>query len=98
MKSVKVSYTVKPSFVAQNKQNINAFIEELKQLGRLDIRYSIYLGEDGKTFTHLSLYQNVEAQNIFLELESFKFFQKERDESGLEMEPNIEVLNLVAAY
>nr|WP_121271206.1 hypothetical protein [Pedobacter schmidteae] len=98
MKSVKVSYTVKPSFVAQNQQNINAFMEELKQLGRLDIRYSIYLGEDGKTFTHLSLYQNVEAQNTFLELESFKFFQKERDESGLEMEPNIEVLNLLAAY
>ncbi|MNL44632.1 hypothetical protein D3C87_1672210 [compost metagenome] len=60
------------------------------------MRYSIYLGEDGKTFTHISLYNNETAQENFLEMESFKAFQQQRDESGLEAEPSIEVLNFVA--
>ena len=96
MKSVKVTYTVKSSFVAQNKANINVFISELKEQGNTDVRYSIYLGEDGKTFTHISLYNNETAQENFLEMESFKAFQQQRDESGLEAEPSIEVLNFVA--
>lgn len=96
MKSVKVTYTVKPAFVAQNKANINVFINELKEQANTDVRYSIYLGEDGKTFTHISLYNNEAAQENFLEMESFKAFQQQRDESGLEAEPSIEVLNFVA--
>lgn len=96
MKSVKVTYTVKPAFVAQNKANINVFINELREQGNTDVRYSIYLGEDGKTFTHISLYNNEVAQENFLEMESFKAFQQQRDESGLEAEPSIEVLNFVA--
>lgn len=96
MKSVKVTYTVKPSFVEQNKTNINVFINELKDSGNADVRYSIYLGEDGRTFTHISLYSSEAAQEQFLDMESFKAFQQQRDESGLETEPSIEVLNFVA--
>ncbi|SMC51269.1 hypothetical protein [Pedobacter africanus] len=96
MKSVKVTYTVKSSFVEQNKANINVFINELKESGNADVRYSIYLGEDGRTFTHISLYSTETAQEQFLDMESFKAFQQQRDESGLEAEPSIEVLNFVA--
>ena len=96
MKSVKVTYTVKPSFVEQNKANINVFINELKESGNTDVRYSIYLGEDGRTFTHISLYSSETAQEQFLDMPSFKAFQQQRDESGLEAEPSIEVLNFVA--
>jgi hypothetical protein len=98
MKSVKVTYTVKASFVAKNKENIGAFINDLQKLNNEGIRYSIYLGEDGKTFTHLSLYKDEIAQQIFLEMDSFKAFQEQRDASGLEVEPNIELMNLVASY
>lgn len=96
MTSVKVTYTVKPSFVEQNKANINVFINELKESGNADVRYSIYLGEDGRTFTHISLYRTETAQEEFLDMESFKAFQRQRDESGLEAEPSIEVLNFIA--
>lgn len=98
MKSVKVTYTVKASFVAKNKENIGVFIKDLKRMNNNGIRYSIYLGEDGKTFTHLSLYTDEVAQQTFLEMDSFRDFQEQRDASGLEVEPTIEVLNLVAAY
>lgn len=98
MKSVKVTYTVKASFVAKNMENIQTFINDLQKMNNDGIRYSIYLAEDGKTFTHLSLYKDEVAQQTFLEMESFKAFQEQRDASGLEAEPSIEVLNLVAAY
>ena len=98
MKSVKVTYTVKTSFVAKNKENIGIFINDLKKMNNNGIRYSIYLAKDGKTFTHLSLYKDEIAQQTFLEMDSFKSFQEQRDASGLEVEPSIEVLNLVAAW
>ncbi|TCC98608.1 hypothetical protein FBD94_01515 [Pedobacter hiemivivus] len=98
MKSVKVTYTVKASFVAKNKENISIFINDLQKMNNDGIRYSIYLGEDGKTFTHLSLYKDEIAQQTFLEMDSFKAFQEQRDASGLEVEPNIELMNLVASY
>lgn len=98
MKSVKVTYTVKASFVAKNIENIQVFINDLQKMNNDGIRYSIYLAEDGKTFTHLSLYKDEVAQQVFLDMASFKSFQEQRDASELEVEPGIEVLNLVAAY
>jgi hypothetical protein len=46
---------------------------------------------------HIAAYQNDESQKMFLELESFKSFQRKRDESGLEVAPQIEVIERVAA-
>jgi hypothetical protein len=94
---VKVTYTVKPDFIQKNQENINRFMVDFKKIGKNDFHYTSYLCEDGKTFVHLSHYQNKEIQKQLLEVRSFLSFQKQRDDSGLESKPQIEVMHLVAS-
>lgn len=97
MISVKVTYTVKPSFVAGNRENIDQFIKDFKNMGSNDFRYTVYLLKDGKTFVHHSIYKDEQIQKVLLDTASFKSFQQKRDESGLEGEPKIEVLQMIAS-
>jgi len=53
MKIVKVTYTVKAEFAKKNQENVNEFITDLRNIKDSGIRYSSYLAEDGKTFTHI---------------------------------------------
>ena len=95
MKAFKVTYTVRPEFVAKNQKNIQAFLDEVKRISDPNMRYFVFLGADGKTFTHIAVYNAEEAQRKFLNLESFKSFQQQRDDSGLEAEPTIESYTLI---
>ncbi|MFI5453078.1 hypothetical protein ACHMWN_13065 [Pedobacter sp. UC225_61] len=97
MISVKVSYTVKPEFVAQNKQNISVFLSDFKKLVDKNFLYNVYLKEDGLTFLHISMYENQEVQQHILNVPSFLQFQKERDENGLNGAPKIEVLTSIGS-
>ena len=97
MITVKVTYTVKPGFAAQNKQNIGVFLNDFKKLDTKQFSYNVYTTGDGKTFVHLSVYKSKEAQTELLDVESFKLFQQKRDESGLVGEPGIEVLEWVGS-
>ncbi len=97
MITVKVTYTVKPDFVETNKQNISLFLNEFKKMNHSDFRYIVYLMEDGKTFVHLSSYKNEDVQKEVLDVESFKSFQKKRDDSGIDNTHKIEVLNYVGS-
>lgn len=94
---VKVTYTVKPDFVQKNQENINLFMVDFKKLNTNNFQYVSYLCGDGKTFVHLSHYKNEEIQKLLLQVPSFLFFQKHRDDSGLEVLPQIEVMQLVAS-
>lgn len=94
MISVKVSYTVKPEFVEQNKHNINIFLTDFKQLKQLKFLYNVYLQDDGLTFLHISMYENEEVQQAILSTPSFLTFQQQRDESGLSVSPSVEKLSL----
>lgn len=94
---VKVTYTVNPDFVARNQSNVQKFMEDVRNLNNPGIKYYSFLGPDGKTFTHLALYENEEAQKQFLDIPSFRSFQQQRNASGLEQEEHIEVLELVAS-
>lgn len=97
MKIFKVTYTVKAAFAAENQKNVQVFMNDLRRIGDPGLKYISYLGADGKTFTHIATYTSDTAQQTLLELPSFKSFQQKRDESGLEMEPQIEEVALVAA-
>ena len=92
-----VSYTVKPDFVEMNKQNISKFLEDFRKLDPSDFRYNVYLQNNGVTFVHLSTYRNEEIQTKVLNVESFKFFQKERDESGINNTHKVDVLSFVGS-
>ena len=97
MKTIKVTYTVKQAFAQKNQENVRAFIQDLEEINHPAIRYVAYIGEDGKTFTHIASYQSDEGQKVLFGLESFKSFQKQRDDSGLEAAPRIETVEAVAA-
>lgn len=97
MISVKVTYTVKPDFVEQNKANIKTFLEDFKKLNPSDFKYDVFLCEDGITFLHLSSYKNEAIQNHILNVPSFKNFQKERDESGLNNSHKFELLEYIGS-
>ncbi len=93
---VKVTYTVKPEFVQKNHENIKIFMNDFKNVDGNQFRYNAYLCNDGKTFVHLSHYQNETIQKTLLEVPSFKSFQEQRDASGLEGSPEIVVMEPVA--
>lgn len=88
---VKVTYTVKDSFIEQNKQHINTFLQDFRQLGA-DFTYTVY--SQGGTFTHLSHFKNADIQAAVLAVPSFKAFQAARDASGLTRAHQLEVLEL----
>ena len=94
---VKVTYTVKEGFAAENQENIKLFLDDFKRMESSDFSYKVYLCQDGKTFVHLSHHQNEEIQKQVLAVESFLSFQRKRDESGLETQPEIEVMRLVGS-
>jgi hypothetical protein len=94
---VKVTYTVKQEFSSQNQENINLFLKDFQQMNNDDFQYTVYLLENGKTFVHLSHYKNEEIQKALLAVESFKSFQKQRDDNGLEKKPQIEVMKMIGS-
>ncbi len=97
MKTVWVQYTTKPEFAARNKENITGITNELKGLNHPGIKYAAYLLPDGKTFMHFDHFENEEAHQELMQLQSFLKFQTELKASELEVEPKWELLGLVAA-
>ncbi|RPD41439.1 antibiotic biosynthesis monooxygenase [Chitinophaga barathri] len=97
MITVKVTYTVSAEFAQRNIANVNTFMQALRQLNNPAIRYVSYLGEDGKTFTHIAQYDNAAAQREFLAMPAFLEFQRQRDASGLEKPQHVETMQVVAA-
>lgn len=94
---VKVTYTVKSDFAHKNQDNINIFLEDFRKINSNDFRYVVCVGEDGKTFTHISMYQNEVIQKQLLAVESFKSFQQQRNGSRLEIAEKVEMMELVGA-
>lgn len=95
MINVIVTYTVNPEFVPDNKANIQAFLDDFKNLDQSAFEYKVYIKEDGVTFVHYSNYINEEIQHEVLNVPSFKEFQKLRDESGLNGSHKVEFLQSI---
>ncbi|WBV58558.1 hypothetical protein PFY10_08870 [Chryseobacterium daecheongense] len=95
MINVIVSYTVKPEFVSENKENIQNFLNDFRQLDLSAFEYKVFLKEDGVTFLHHSNYSNEEVQHEVLNTSSFKEFQRLRDESGLNGSHKVEFLESI---
>lgn len=95
MINVIVSYTVKPEFVSENKENIQNFLNDFRQLDQSAFQYKVFLKEDGVTFLHYSNYSNEEVQHEVLNTPSFKEFQRLRDESGLNGSHKVEFLESI---
>jgi hypothetical protein len=97
MNGVKVQYTVKEAYVETNKANIQRVMADLRDINDPDIQYSAFLLDDGKSFVHLVMRVNDEAQKTVSELPSFQEFQRQLKESGPEAPPKAENLSLVGS-
>lgn len=95
MINVIVTYTVKPEYVSENKNHIQKFLDDFKNLDQETFEYKVYLKEDGITFVHYSNYINEEVQHEVLNVPSFKEFQRLRDESGLNGTHKVEILQSI---
>lgn len=84
-----VRYTVTAKHVAENKANISRVMAEIWAFGRTDIKYSVFVEDDGKTFNHWALFASEEAQKVFVNLESFKAFQHASRQEGFRETPPI---------
>src|SRR5690606_40354372 len=93
---VKVTYTVIEAYVSTNKEKIEAFLADFKKLDSAQFLYSIFQSGDGRTFTHISQYNNKAIQETLLSTPSFQLFQEERDKN-LASDPTIEFLNYIGA-
>jgi hypothetical protein len=90
-------YTVKEEYAAQNQEQISLVVEELRALGRLDISYSVFVEDNGKTFLHLLFCANDEAEQVFFRLPSQQAFQAGLAASHLEVLPTMTTIHLVGA-
>jgi hypothetical protein len=97
MKIVRVHYITTPEFAPINQANIAGIVKELKELNHPGIKYGCWLLPDGKTFMHFDQFENEECHQVLMELESFKKFDAQLWASGLEVEPQLELLSLVAS-
>ena len=97
MIAVIVTYTVKPEFVEQNKQHIQQFLKDFKELDTAGFEYNVYTKEDNLTFVHHSIYRDEKIQTEVLNVPSFKEFQRLRDESGLNGTHKVEVLSTLGS-
>jgi quinol monooxygenase YgiN len=94
MKATRVQYTVRAEFAEENKRNIEAVMRELHAAGRNDVKYAVYLQQDGRTFMHVVHQSTAEAEQFPTSLESFKAFQAQL-KPNLEGPPKVEALALV---
>lgn len=92
-----VQYTVKAEYAAQNKAIISRVVDELRALRRTDIRYGVFVQDDGKTFNHFLLCTNEKAHQVFRSLEAFKTFLSELVGSQPEVPPTVTHLTVVGS-
>jgi quinol monooxygenase YgiN len=92
-----IRYTVKAEYAAQNRENIRRVMDNLRALHRPDLRYNVFVEDDGKTFIHLPLFASEDAKNVFEAQEAFQAFQAALRESVPEVPPKVTNLTLVGS-
>ncbi len=97
MKIVKVTYTAKAEYAAQNQANIKNVMADLQKLNHPGINYHSCVSADGKTFIHTAFFKSEEDEKVLLGLPSFKHFQEQLKASGPEVPPKQELLTLVGS-
>jgi hypothetical protein len=97
MKVVKVTYTTKPEYSAQNQENIKNVMKDLQKLAHPGLFYHACMAEDGKTFIHTGFFNSDEANQVLVGLPAFKHFQEQLKAHGPEAPPKQEVLSFVEA-
>lgn len=97
MKIVKVTYTTKPEYAAQNQANIKNVMAELQKINNPGINYNCCLCPDGISFIHTAFFKSEEDEKVLLTLPVFIHFQQQLKAEGIVSPPKQELLNLVGS-
>jgi len=95
MRITRHRYRGKPEYVAQNRQNLEAFIAALTAASVPGLSYRVFLEEDGQTFLHLVTSED-DPSAVIPGLPSFKKFQSELLASDPVARPDQVGMSLVA--
>lgn len=95
MRITRHRYTVKPEYVAQNRQNLDEFIAALTAASVPGLSYRVFVEEDGQTFLHLVTSQD-DPSAVITGLPLFKKFQLELLASAPVIRPDQVSMSLVA--
>ncbi len=97
MKIIRVSYTVRADYVAQNKANIAQVMQDLRALDNPNTKYAAYLEEDGVTFMHFAQYPDEKTAKLINELPAFAKFRSELKASEPISPPESNNMSLVGS-
>jgi hypothetical protein len=95
MRITRHRYTVKPEYVAQNRQNLDEFLSALTAAAVPGLSYRVFLEEDGQTFLHLVTSQD-DPSAVVTGLPSLKKFQSELLASDPVAKPDQVGMSLIA--
>ena len=97
MKAVKVTYTVKAEYAAQNKANIQKVMRALTANPIAGMQYSSFILNDGQTFVHINMAKDQQTMSKLNDVPEFTEFRTALKASGPVSPPQSEDLNLVGA-
>ena len=97
MKSVKVTYTVQPEFVEENKANIRAVMDALNANPIDGVSYAAFTIDDGNTFVHINIARDDEALGQLTGMAEFTAFQTALRGSNPVVPPSPEPMQLVGS-
>jgi hypothetical protein len=96
MRTVMVSYQVKPDRVSENEELVRAVYEELARTQPDGFRYATFKLDDGVGFVHLAALTDC-AESPLAELASFRRFQQQISER-CEQQPVVRTLSPVGSF
>ncbi len=97
MKAIRVQYTVKSEYIEQNKKNIQAVMQSLKENPIEGMYYSTYQLSDDNSFMHLNVAADDETMAKLNDVPAFNEFRKQLKASGPLSPPKAENLTFVGA-
>ena len=95
MKAVRVQYTVADDCIEQNKKNIKAVMDSLKENPIKGMYYATFQLSDGKSFMHLNFAEDGETMSKLNDVEAFQNFRNSLKASGPISPPKAENIELV---
>ena len=97
MKTMLISYQVKPDRVDENKRYVQNVFKELQALAPTDFKYASMLQEDGVSFVHMVSFDPDDGNGPLPELAAFKQFIDNIAER-CDIPPNARVVEVVGDY
>ena len=97
MKAVKVRYKVKAEYIEQNKKNIQAVMDHLKNYPIVGMYYSSFQLDDQGSFMHINFAKDEITMSKLNEVSAFKEFRMQLKASEPLVAPQAQKIEFIGA-